>query len=73
MINLISAALVLVFYEVRRGKENLDELKVLAMKVIEDKNYIFKYIKNVLSETDKNHPGGTIVRCNGVIPFMEVN
>lgn len=65
MINLISAALVLVFYEVRRGKENLDELKVLAMKVIEDENYIFKYINNVLSETDKNHPGGTIVRCNG--------
>ena len=67
------AALVLVFYEVRRGKENLDELKALAMKVMEDENYVFKYIKNVLSETDKNHPGGTNVRCYGVIPFMEVN
>ena len=67
------AALVLVFYEVRRGKENLDELKASSMKVKEDENFVFKYIKNILSETDKNHPGGTNVRCNGVIPFLEVN
>ena len=66
------AALVLNFYEVRRGVENLDELKASVFKVIEDQNFVFKYIKKVLSEQDKNHPGGTNVRCNGVIPFMVV-
>ena len=67
------AALVLVFYEVRRGKENLDDLKASSMKVFEDNNFVFKYLRKVISETDKNHPGGTNVRCNGVIPFLEVD
>ena len=66
------AALVLNFYEVRRGVENLDELKARSFQVIEDQNFVFKYIKKVVSEADKNHSGGTNVRCNGVIPFMEV-
>ena len=66
------AALVLNFYEVRRGSENLDKLKVSSFQVFVDKNYVFKYIKKVISESDKNHPGGTNVRCNGVIPFMEI-
>ena len=55
----------LVFYEVRRGKENLDELKASPMKVKEDENYVFKYIKNTLSESDKNHQSGTNVRFVG--------
>ena len=67
------AVLVLVFYEVCRGKENLDELKAATIKVFEDDNFVFKYVKKVFSETDKNHPGGTNVRCNGVIPFLELD
>ena len=66
------AVLILIFYEVRRGAENLDELKAKVFKVIEDKNFIFKYIKKVMSESDKNHPGGTNVQCNGVIPFLVI-
>ena len=66
------AGLILNFYEVRQGVENLDELKAIVFKVIEDQNLVLKYIKKVVSEADKNHPGGTNVRCNGVIPFMVV-
>ena len=36
------AALVLVFYEVWHGKENLDQLKASSMKVMEDKNYLLQ-------------------------------
>ena len=67
------AAMVLNFYEVRRGSENLDELKASSFKVFEDDNYHFKYIKKTVSESDKNHPQGTNVRCNGVIPYMVID
>ena len=65
--------MILNFYEVRRGSENLDELKVASFKVFEDNNYEFRYLKQIVSEQDKNHPLGTNVRCNGVITYMTID
>ena len=67
------AGLLLNFYEVRRGAENLDELLADSFKEFEDDNFEFKYVKKVLSEQDKNHQQGTNVRCNGVIPSMLID
>lgn len=67
------AAMMLIFFEVRRGKENLDEMKHNVFKVIEDETYEFKYIKKFKSEADKNHPmEGTNTKCSGVLPFINV-
>ena len=67
------AGMLLNFYEVRRGVENLDELLADSFKEFEDENFLFKYIKKITSEMDKNHPQGTNVRCNGVIPCMLID
>ena len=66
--------LILVFFEVRRGDENLDALKKEHFKIIEDENYQFKYIKKILCEKDKNHKlEGTNVESCGVIPFLVID
>ena len=40
--------------------------------MFEDDCYEFKYIRQIVSEQDKNHRDGTNVRCNGVIPVMTI-
>ena len=42
--------MILNFYEVRRGSEDLDELKESSFKVFKDNNYEFQYLKQILSE-----------------------
>ena len=64
------AALLLVFYEVRRGKENLHSMKAVDFKETADKQFEFRYIKKYRSEKDKNHKKGTNVASSGVIPYV---
>ena len=66
------AEMILVFYEVRRGQENLDELKAADFREVEDEKFDFKYLKKFISEQDKNHRAGTNVQCSGVIPFVNI-
>ena len=66
------AALLLVFYEVRRGKENLHSMKAVDFKETADEQFEFRYIKKYRSEKDKNHKKGTNVASSGVIPYAIV-
>jgi hypothetical protein len=67
------AQMILTFYDVRRGKENLDQFKVNDFIIVQDKKYSFKYLKKTKSERDKNHrKEGTNVQCSGVIPFVVI-
>ena len=72
-IMLYGGAVVLVFYEVRRGKEGLEDLKLVDFKAVEEKTFEFRFVKKFRSEADKNHGSkGTNVACSGVIPFLDI-
>ena len=61
----------LVLFEVRRGAENMNELKKEDFVIYEDPIKKFKYINHIKSERDKNHPDGTNSAMYGVIPFLD--
>ena len=67
------AELVLEMYEVRRGGENMENLKKKYFQIIEDNIYDFKYIRKVVSEKEKNAAGGSNSACHGVIPFLDMS
>ena len=72
-IMLYGAAVILVFYEVRRAKEGLEDLKLIDFKAVEDETFEFRFVKKFRSEADKNHASkGTNVACSGVIPFLDI-
>ena len=70
---MFGATMIVIFYEVRRGQEGLEHLKLLDFQMVEDGTFEFKYLKKFRSETDKNHASrGTNVACSGVIPFVDI-
>lgn len=68
----LGAVVMLVFYEMRRGQENLEYLKLRDFKVMQSSNFDFQFVKKMRSESDKNHNvKGTNIACSGVIPFVD--
>ena len=65
------AAISVILFGARRGGENMRELKKADFLEFEDPIKKFKYIKEVISEKDKNHKYGTSAALNGVIPFVD--
>ena len=66
------AMMILETYEVRRGRENMENLEVTDFQVFDDNIYEFRYIRKTISEPEKQNPLGTNPRCAGVIPFIEM-
>jgi len=67
------ACYLVIFFEVRRGREGLAELKQADFRLVEDDTFEYKYYKKFRSEGDKNHQTeGTNVACSGVIPFGDI-
>ena len=67
------ATFLVIFYEVRRGLEGLENMKQVDFRLVEDETFEFKYYKKFRSEQDKTHQNvGTNVACSGVIPFLNI-
>ena len=67
------ACYLVIFFEARRGREGLAELKQEDFQLVEDDTFDFKYYKKFRSEADKNHKTeGTNIACSGVIPFVDI-
>ena len=66
------AQFVLTLWEVRRGGENLENLKKKDFSVIEDNIFDFKYVRKTQSEKEKNQQEGSNSTCHGVIPFINL-
>ena len=58
-------------FGVRRGQENMRDLKKADFQILEDHIKDFKYIKQISSEKDKNHKLGTHASLNGCIPYVQ--
>ena len=44
-IMMLGATMILVFYEVRRGQEGFEHLRLVDFKIVEDNTFDLKYIK----------------------------
>ena len=61
-------------FNVRRGRENINEFKKADLKLQGDDNYDFRYYRVVKAEGDKNHKRTpTNVAQGGVIPYLKMN
>jgi len=67
-----AAQFILIMFEIRRGCENLRDLKKLDFQEVEDDTWNFRCIKKVISEQDKNHKRGTNRSETGIIPFLNI-
>ena len=62
-----------IFYEVRRGREGLEFLRQSDFQLLGDETFQYKYYKKFRSEKDKTHQVlGTNVAYSGVLPFKDI-
>ena len=66
------AMFILIMFEVRRGKEGMEFLQVGHFQEFSDEIWDFKYIRKIVSESEKNNPLGSNTLCHGVIPDMNL-
>jgi hypothetical protein len=66
------AMFTLQMYEVRRGAEGIAMLEASMFQETEDDLFDFKYIRKIVSESEKNQKGGSNTKCHGVIPFIDL-